>query len=835
MGTTARRWKLRTVASVLSAGAMVLAATVLPSAAQEPDPPTPTPTSETTAPSTTSTTTPEAGSTTTPEAGSTTTTTAATAPPTSGPGTPATTEAGPGGTPPTTAASDATTATTVTAPGGPVATVVHDITVEPAADLVDGDLVTVSITGMNPDAWVRVVQCPVDAVDGYDDCNPFNEAYGNADASGAITLEVRANALIRPGWSETEVVDCRTGGACILAIADDGDAISSRVPLPFDPDGPLAPPPAASIAPTEALTDVQVVNVTASGLVWSSDVLLIQCRAAAALGQGDCDGDTATSLPVGDDGSLATPFRVSAQIAVAGEVIDCRTPGACVLVASADYLRSAEKQAVVPLAFDPDAEIVLPTLTATPDTDLVDGQTVTVAGQGFAADWVFVSMCAPEATTYDDCLGGDSYADVGPTGEFSVETEVSTIVPTATGEIDCRTSAEPCLLVATSGSISSVRAARVELHFDPDGPVLPGPSITVSPDRDLGDEAAITVAGTNFGSDEGDSAMLEVCRVGDPDQCDQQTTTDVTPDNAGTFTVEVGVAATFPNWDGQTVDCREAPGCEVVARLGYQGRRATAPLAFAPPGTGGERYLDTVFDEVEITRGVVYRHTTDATGAAVDLTLDVYQPAGDTDEQRPVVVWLPGGWFGNDGGADMGAYAEAFARRGYVSVTMSYRQRPGLRCCPTDDIEGVTAAIADAAADAGAGVGWLRDNADRYRIDPDAIAVGGHQGGAAATFGLAHGLAGPGARSGGVSIAAALPIAGVDLGRADPGEPPFLAFHAGTDNTAPHHLSEASCARARARGTACGAVEYASGWGSLAASRQRDIVRRSADFLAELV
>ena len=303
---------------------------------------------------------------------------------------------------------------------------------------------------MDPDAWVRVVQCPVDAVDGYDDCNPFNEAYGNADASGAITLEVRANALIRPGWSATEVVDCRTGGACILAIADDGDAISSRVPLPFDPDGPLAPPPAASIAPTEALTDGQAVNVTAPGLVWSSDVLLVQCRRRGPRpgrlrrGHGDVPAGRRRRLPRHPVPGvrIRSPWPARRSTA-AHRARACSSPRPT----TCGHRRST---AVVPLAFDPDAEIVPPTLTATPDTDLVDGQTVTVAGQGFAADWVFVSMCAPEATTYNDCLGSDSYADVGPTGEFSVRTKLSTLVPTATGEVDCRTSAEPCLLVATS-------------------------------------------------------------------------------------------------------------------------------------------------------------------------------------------------------------------------------------------------------------------------------------------------------------------------------------------------------------------------------------------------
>lgn len=815
---------------------MVLAATAPPSAAQEPDPSTTTPTSDTTAPGSTSTT-----ATTAPEAGSTTSTPTTAAPPTSAPEAPATTEAGSEAeestTATTTATDDDTTATTVPGPGGPIVTQAVGVTIEPSADLLDGDLLTVSITGMTPGAWVSAVQCPVGAVDRYNDCDPFDEAYDEADASGAATLTMRAKARITPGWNGEEQVDCRTGDGCIVGVTGDSEEIVARLPLPFDPDGPLAPAPVAQVSPTGLLADGQIVDLTASGLVWSSDVQVAQCRVAPTMTRNDCDYEVASYWPVGDDGVLAARSRVFAEIGLpTGEVIDCRTPGTCVLVASPDYLSDPGKQAVAPITFDPATEIVRPTLTATPDADLVDGQTVTLTGEGFVSDYVFVYLCAPGTPSYDDCLDTNTYAQVSAAGAFSVTTKVSTIVPTAAGEVDCRSSAEPCALIATSGSLTSARAGRVDLHFDPDGAVLPGPSITVTPDTDLDDEAVVTVAGTNFGSEEGYPALLEVCRIGDPSRCDEQTTTEITPDNGGAFTVEIGVAAAFPNWDGEPVDCREAPGCEVIARLGYQGRRATAPLAFAPPGTGGERYLDTVFDEVDITRGVVYRHTTDAAGAGVDLTLDVYEPGGDTEEQRPVVVWLPGGWFGSGGWSDMSAYAEAFARRGYVSVTMNYRQRPGLRCCPTDDIEGVTAAIADAAADAGAGVTWLRDNADQYGIDLDAISVGGHQGGAAATFGLAHDLPGQGARSVGVPIAAALPIAGVDLGHADPGEPPFLAFHASFDNTAPLHLSTSSCDRARAGGTACGAVGYSYGWGDgLASSRQRDIVRRSADFLAEVV
>ncbi len=223
----------------------------------------------------------------------------------------------------------------------------------------------------------------------------------------------------------------------------------------------------------------------------------------------------------------------------------------------------------------------------------------------------------------------------------------------------------------------------------------------------------------------------------------------------------------------------------------------------------------------------MFRRTADASGAAVDLTLDVYEPAGDTVEERPVVVWLAGGWFGRGQARDMQPYAEAFARRGYVSVTMGYRARPGLVCCPTDDIEGVTAAVADATDDAAAGVRWLRDHADEYGIDPDAIAVGGAQGGAAAAFGLAHVANAP--------IAAAVPVDGVGFGRPDRGEPPFLALHEERSTVAPQHLSDWACDRARSKGTTCSTTAFPASYEDFAHDRQRSIVAEASAFLADVV
>ena len=308
----------------------------------------------------------------------------------------------------------------------------------------------------------------------------------------------------------------------------------------------------------------------------------------------------------------------------------------------------------------------------------------------------------------------------------------------------------------------------------------------------------MTVTGRNFTTSSFAEVLVEVCTVGGAGWCDPQAETYVPTVTGGRFTVDVDVAATFTV--GTTVvDCRAAPGCEVVASLGFNGRQARAALDFAPPSPPDDRYLEPVFPEVEVSRDIVYRSTTSASGAPVDLMLDIYEPAGDSEEQRPVVVWLHGGWFGGGSQADMAAYATAFAQRGYIAVSMAYRQSPGLHCCPTNDVEGVTDAVLASYDDARAGVRWLRAHADEYRIDRRAIAAGGVSAGATAAANLAH-LPGQMGRSGASPIAAALPIAGVDTGRPDAGEPPMLAFHARGDNTAPLHLSQTACARAERLG-----------------------------------
>src|SRR5690606_33245722 len=266
---------------------------------------------------------------------------------------------------------------------------------------------------------------------------------------------------------------------------------------------------------------------------------LLQCSAAPAH-IGDCDYETQAYYEIGAETTLTADITLSAVISTDSGTVDCRTAGACTLAVTHDSLRSPEKAALAPLEFDPTTEVVPPTLTVEPSTALVDGRTVTVTGSGVTPGWMAFYACTPAlAGEYEECVWLETDVQADSAGTVAVDLEVPAIIPTYTGEVDCRTTAQPCQLVGTRYSTSSARAGRADLHFDPDGPVAPGPAITVEPGDDLPDEATVTVSGSSF-SVQSESAPVQVCEVG-TDRCDDQTRSRAPIDNDGRFAIELGV------------------------------------------------------------------------------------------------------------------------------------------------------------------------------------------------------------------------------------------------------------------------------------------------------
>ena len=105
-----------------------------------------------------------------------------------------------------------------------------------------------------------------------------------------------------------------------------------------------------------------------------------------------------------------------------------------------------------------------------------------------------------------------------------------------------------------------------------------------------------------------------------------------------------------------------------------------------------------------------------------ELKLHVYEPRekskGATDEARPVMLLVHGGGWVAGNPSTFKSYAEYFASRGAVAVTMDYRL-----CIEP----GVT--LADCVADTQDAIRWIRTNWRELRVDPNRIAVIGESAG----------------------------------------------------------------------------------------------------------
>ncbi len=133
------------------------------------------------------------------------------------------------------------------------------------------------------------------------------------------------------------------------------------------------------------------------------------------------------------------------------------------------------------------------------------------------------------------------------------------------------------------------------------------------------------------------------------------------------------------------------------------------------------RYLNQVFDSINIQNDIVFGEVTNFDGKAENLLLDVYSPQGDRQKERPVMLLMHGGGFrpGNDKSQSyIVRLATDFAKRGYVCVSINYR----IRNDPKVDPRGT---ITDALTDAMSGLKWIRSNHEKLNIDLKKIIVGG--------------------------------------------------------------------------------------------------------------
>ncbi len=142
----------------------------------------------------------------------------------------------------------------------------------------------------------------------------------------------------------------------------------------------------------------------------------------------------------------------------------------------------------------------------------------------------------------------------------------------------------------------------------------------------------------------------------------------------------------------------------------------------------GQRYKDMVFSNVDITSDVVY-----STSNSTTLKLDVYEPQGDNEAQRPLIVLAHGGSFiSGDKTNDnvVTQMATNFAKRGYVVASIDYRlgQAINMALDSSYAIDVVLKAISDGKS----AIRFFRKDAattNTYRINPNFILGGGNSAG----------------------------------------------------------------------------------------------------------
>jgi len=86
------------------------------------------------------------------------------------------------------------------------------------------------------------------------------------------------------------------------------------------------------------------------------------------------------------------------------------------------------------------------------------------------------------------------------------------------------------------------------------------------------------------------------------------------------------------------------------------------------------RYLNA-FDSFTVTADVEYGSAVNATGLNQSLVVDIYEPEGDANELRPLIIMAHGGFFigGENDAADVLALSQDLTRMGYVVGSITYR------------------------------------------------------------------------------------------------------------------------------------------------------------------
>ena len=158
------------------------------------------------------------------------------------------------------------------------------------------------------------------------------------------------------------------------------------------------------------------------------------------------------------------------------------------------------------------------------------------------------------------------------------------------------------------------------------------------------------------------------------------------------------------------------------------------PVITPPPSA--ERYKEEVFTNITVSKNIKYGQAINVQGQIEELYLDLYQPSGDAEINRPLVIALHGGSFINGDKTDSNwpIFCQALAKRGYVAASINYR----LGIASPNSPKTVLEAIWRAQQDLRGAIRFARANNTLYKINSSKIFIMGNSAGGATCMNVAY-------------------------------------------------------------------------------------------------
>jgi hypothetical protein len=316
------------------------------------------------------------------------------------------------------------------------------ITVSPSTDLGLNPTVQVAGTGWsNPDQKVYFAECVGLQVD-QSHCIPLAEVA--TTVSGDFSpMGVHVHRVVNSHDCASE--SCKLVGLWPLGL---NPTESATFPLQFDPTIPLPGPGTLDVSPGIIVYEPGPVTVSGSGMVASTQFQLQQCVPLTG-----CDPTTTVLASTNAAGTLApTNFTMHRHITVEdgdGNMlpVDCGALDGLQCAVEATGAGASVTSPAIYFPVPPNA-----TLSASPDSGLTDGQTVSIAGSGLPSyRWSLVE-CAPIAgcdpTTNAGYVSSNPDGTLGPV-DFTVHQNIVGTTIIGPVPVDCTVS--PCYVMLSGG------------------------------------------------------------------------------------------------------------------------------------------------------------------------------------------------------------------------------------------------------------------------------------------------------------------------------------------------------------------------------------------------